>query len=181
MKQLQFNDYEEFVCDISDTFNNIDDEYGEVSIIAKYNEAKEIIKELLCIGYDIASVELDKEEFENYYDEYIIGLNSDGVWCEKFKRDTGYSTDESTVIYIMDNCSSKVIPHCKANTVYEVKIGADLCDTDADKDIDSDIHGFTLSKNDENGYCSLSYHTTNPLTEEDIHNILREFGFTLSK
>ena len=64
MKQLQFEDYEELACDIVDTFDNIEDEYGEVSIIAKYNEAKEIIKELLGLGYDIASVELHKVEFE---------------------------------------------------------------------------------------------------------------------
>lgn len=179
MEQLKFTDYEEFACTISDIFDNLDCEYGEVSIIAKYDEAKEIIKELLCIGYDIASVELHWEEFEKYQDEYIIGLNFDGVWCEKFRRDTGYFNDESTVIYIMDNCSSNVIPHCKSDTVYEVSIGTGLCDIDGDLDID--IHGFTLSKNDENGYCSLSYHTTNPLTEDDIHNMLREFGFTFPK
>lgn len=123
MKQLQFEDYEKFACDISDTFNNLDDEYCDVSIIAKYNEAKEIIKELFCIGYDVASIELHKEEFGEYWDEYLINLNFDGIWCEKFKKDNGYFTDESTVTYIMDNCSSNVIPYCKSKSVYEVSVG----------------------------------------------------------
>ena len=122
MEQLQFENYEELACDISDTFDNIEDEYREVSIIAKYNEAKEIVKELLCIGYDIASIELHREKFEKYFDEYIISLNFDGVWCEKFKRDTGYFNDESNVIYIMDNCSSATIPYCKSENLYEVSV-----------------------------------------------------------
>lgn len=123
MKRLYFEDYEDFACDISDSFDNIEDEFGDVSIIAKYDEAKEIIKELLCLGYDVASVELLQEKFENYYDEYIIGLNHDGVWCEKFKRSMGYFSDESNVIYIMDNCSSVVIPYCKSKNLYEVSVG----------------------------------------------------------
>lgn len=123
MKQLQFENYEEFACDISDTFDNLDDEYGDVSIIAKYDEAKEIIKELLCIGYDVASIELNREDFAEYWDEYLISLNFDGVWCEKFRGDTGYFTDESTVTYIMDNCSSNVIPYCKSKNVYDVSVG----------------------------------------------------------
>lgn len=123
MERLEFEDYEEFVCDITDKFDNIDDEFGDVSIIAKYNNAKEIIREFLCLGYDVASVELHREEFENYYDEYIISLNHDGVWCEKFKRDTGYFNDESNVTYIMDNCSYAVIQYCKSKNLYEVSVG----------------------------------------------------------
>lgn len=123
MERLEFEDYEKLACDIADTFGNIEDEFGDISIIAKYDEAKEIIKELLCIGYDVASVELHKEEFEEYWDEYRIAINFDGVWCEKFKRDIGYFTDESNVIYIMDNCSSAVIPYCKGKAVYEVSVG----------------------------------------------------------
>ena len=38
-------------------------------------------------------------------------------------RENGYLTDESPVIYVLDNCSSKVIPHCKGKTVYEVTVG----------------------------------------------------------
>ena len=122
MERLQLKDYEEFACNIYDTFNSLTSEYGDISIIAKYNEAKEIIRELLFIGYDIASIELHIEEYENYYDEYIIGLNNDGIWTEKFKRDTGYFTDESDVIYVMDNCASNVIPYCKGSKLYEVSI-----------------------------------------------------------
>ena len=126
MEQLEFEDYEELAENISDTFDFIEDEYDDISVIAKYDEAKEIIKELLSLGYDIASLELYREEFENYYDEYLISLNFDGVWCEKFMRDSGYFKDESHVIYIMDNCSSAVIPYCKSENVYEISVNENV-------------------------------------------------------
>lgn len=144
MKQLRFEDYEEFACDIADSFDNIEDGFGDVSIIAKYVEAKEIIKELLCLGYDVASVELHQEKFENYYDEYIIGLNHDGVWCEKFKRSMGYFSDESNVIYIMDNCSSAVIPYCKSKNLYEVSVG-DIDDSENNSKESKTEHTYTVN------------------------------------
>lgn len=158
MERLEFEDYEEFACDIADKFDNIDDEFGDVSIIAKYNEAKEIIKELLCIGYDVASIELHREEFENYYDEYIISLNFDSVWCEKFKRDTGYIEDESNVTYIMDNCSSTVISYCKSERLYEVSVeNIDNSEND-DKESETEhiytVNGKSVEKETFDAYVS---------------------------
>lgn len=158
MERLEFEDYEEFACDIADKFDNIDDEFCDVSIIAKYDDAKEIIKELFCIGYNVASVELHREEFENYYDEYIISLNHDGVWCEKFKRDTGYFNDESNVIYIMDNCSSTVISYCKSKSIYEVSVG-DTDDSGNDEEESEaertyTVNGKTVDKETFDAYVS---------------------------
>ena len=45
--------------------------------------------------------------------------------CEKFKRGDEYINAVSNMIYVMDNCSSKVIPHCQSDNVYEVHIGED--------------------------------------------------------
>lgn len=144
MERLEFEDYEEFACDIADKFDSLEDEFGDVSIIAKYDDAKEIIRELLCLGYNVASVELHREEFENYYDEYIVSLNFDGVWCEKFKRDTGYFNNESNVTYIMDNCSSAVIPYCKSNNLYEVSI-EDIDHSENDEDEFETEHTYTVN------------------------------------
>lgn len=144
MDRLEFEDYEEFACDITDLFDVIDNEFGDVSIIAKYDEAKEIIKELLYLGYNVASVELHREEFENYYDEYIVSLNFDGVWCEKFKRDTGYFNDESNVTYIMDNCSSAVIPYCKSESLYEVSV-KDVDDSESYNEGSETEHTYTVN------------------------------------
>lgn len=145
MERLQFEDYEEFVCDIADKFDLVKDEFGDVSIIAKYEEAKEIIREILCLGYDVASINIHREEFEEYYDEYRIALNQDGVWCEKFKRKNGYFDDDASITYVMDNCSSAVFKYIDSEEIYEVCVGED---DNEDTKLKSPISG-----NDSETYC----------------------------
>lgn len=137
MDRLEFEDYEEFACEIADTFDSLDDEFGDVSIIAKYEEAKEIIRELLCLGYDVESIDIHKEDFEYYYDEYRIVLDQDGVWCEKFKRKNGYFDDDATVTYVMDNCSSSVLKHIESEETYEVCVGENDLYEESDNDEES--------------------------------------------
>ena len=184
MKRVKFENFEEFVYDIIDKYEALTDEFGDVSIVAKYNEANAIIKELACAGYDIASVDLHREEFENYWDEYAISLNSDGIWCEKFKRKNGYFDNDSNVIYVMGNCSSKVIPYCNSYSIYEVSVYDDSEDNEEafleySKDNDGDTHDFTVSRSDDNGYHSYSYYTSEPLSQKDIQDIMKTFGFSL--
>ena len=131
MKNLYFDDFEDLACSVADTYDSLKGEdYEDVAIIAKYEEARQIIKELLYIGYDIHSVNIIDEEYGEYDAEYIISLYGDEVWCEPMLRENGYITDDSPVMYVLDNCSSKVIPYCKGKTVYEVSIGVDGCDCD---------------------------------------------------
>ena len=131
MKNLYFDDFEDLACDIADKFDMVKDDFGDIAIIAKYEEAKEIISELSCIGYSLESIRMSRPEWENYHDEYLISLNNDGIWCEEMKSDGKYLPDESTITYILDNCSSKVIPYCKGKIVYEVTVSIedeDECD-----------------------------------------------------
>ena len=102
-----------------------------MAIIAKYEEARQIIKELVCIGYDIHSLEIHDELWENYDAEFIISLYDNKLWCEPMLREKGYIDEESPVIYVLDNCSSKVIPYCKGKIVYEVTVGDDEDDCDS--------------------------------------------------
>ena len=125
MKNLYFDDFEDLACDIADNFDMVKDDFGDIAIIAKYEEAKEIISELVCIGYSLESIRMSRPEWENYHDEYLISLNNDGIWCEEMKSDGKYLPDESTITYILDNCSSKVIPYCKGKIVFEVTVGID--------------------------------------------------------
>ena len=125
MKNLYFDDFEDLACDIADNFDMVKDDFGDIAIIAKYEEAKEIIAKLSCIGYSLESIRMSRPECKNYHEEYLISLNNDGIWCEEMKSDGKYLTDESTITYILDNCSSKVIPYCKGKIVYEVTVGID--------------------------------------------------------
>ena len=131
MKNLYFDDFEDLACDITDTYDSLDGEdFEDVAIIAKYEEARQIIKELLCLGYDIHSVEIHDDLWENYDAEYVISLYDNSIWCEPMLRENGYIEEYAPVIYVLDNCSSKVIPYCKGKNVYEVTVGDDECGCD---------------------------------------------------
>ena len=136
MERLEFNDYEEFACEVADTFDYIrkNDDFDDIAIIAHYDEAKHIIREILCLGYDLNSIELKDPELG--YDDvpYVIsvcGIDSEHeIWCEPMIRDNGkYIDDESSVIYVLDNCSSEVLKHLDSECIFEVGI-EDECSCD---------------------------------------------------
>ena len=173
MKNLYFDDFEDLACDIADRFDRLDKEnFEDIAVIAKPNEVKEIFKKLVCIGYDICNITYERIDWDCYDDEYVLSMNHDGIWLEKFKREDGkYLTDESTITYILDNCSSAVIPYCKGKTVYEVTVGYDEddeCDCD-ECDCDECDEGFTVngkpvSKEEFDSYVSQFKHDEKPAT-----------------
>lgn len=183
VKKLDFSDYEDFVMHIIDTVINLDDEYEDVSIIAKYNEAKNIIQGLIAFEeFSIESIVVHKEEYENYFDEYIISLTKEGIWCEPFKRDNGYLNNESIITYVMGNCSSKVLSACDSEIMYEVSVGKEENDNDRtlcgrNSDEEDDMHGFSINGFNDKGNYSYSFYTTENINMEDIKKILSKFSF----
>lgn len=136
MKNLYFDDFEDLACAIADSYDSLyGEDFEDVAVVAKYEEARQIIKELLCLGYDIHSINIIDEEYGEYDAEYIISIYDDEIWCEQMLRENGYITDYSPVMYILDNCSSKVIPYCNGKIIYEVTVGEidyDECDCKCD-------------------------------------------------
>ena len=165
MKNLYFDDFEDLACDIADKFDRLDKEnFEDIAVIAKPDEAKEIFKELVCIGYDICNITYERIDWDFYDDEYILSMNHDGIWLEKFKREDGkYLTDESTITYILDNCSSKVIPYCKGKAIYEVSVGDDECGCD-DCEECLTINGKPATKEEFDKYVSQFKHDEKPVT-----------------
>ena len=170
MKNLYFDDFEDFSCVIADKFDELYKEnFEDIAVIAKPDEAKEIFKELVCMGYDICNITYERIDWDGYDDEYILSMNHDGIWLEKFKREDGkYLTDESTITYILDNCSSKVIPYCKGKIVYEVTVGIDEddeCDCDDCDDCEEclTINGKPATKEEFDAYVSQFKHDEKPV------------------
>ena len=195
IKTLHFEDYEEFACAVSDTYDRVksNDEYDSVDIIAKYEDAKEIIRELVEMGYGIAFIDkFGDSEWDGYDDAFVISLLDDEIRCEPVKRNNDYIFVEADVVYIFDNCNSKIIPKIEADDVYEVEVGNgyDNCDGDCEncpahddtylytsEDEDGNTHGFTASRSDGNSYTSYSYYSSDELSHEDIQKMLKAFGF----
>lgn len=153
IKTLHFNDYEEFVCAIADKYDKIknNDDLSSVDIIAKYYDAKEIIRELVSIGYEIAFMnEFAAPEWDYYDDAFVIGVYDDGIWVEPVKREKGYISIEADTVYIFDDCNSKILSNVEANEKYEVAFDED-CDYDnCEHDKSSStykVNGETVDKN----------------------------------
>ena len=185
MKNLYFDDFEDLACDIADKFDELYKEnFEDIAVIAKPNEAKEIFKELVCMGYDICNITYERIDWDGYDDEYILSMNHNGIWLEKFKREDGkYLTDESTITYILDNCSSKVIPYCKGKNVYEVTVGDDDCSCDECDDCEE---GFTVTgrpatKEEFDKYVSQFRHDEKPVTTSTAKSTYKINGKECSK
>ena len=132
MKKLKFNDCEEFACAIADKYDVVknNDNLDSIGIIAKYYEAKEIIQELVGIGYGIAFItDFADPEYDGYNEEFMIALLDNEIWVEPAKRNGKYIYVETNVAYILGNCNSKVISMTEeTDEVFEVEIGDYDCE-----------------------------------------------------
>ena len=187
MERLEFNDYEDFACEIADTFDDIckNDDFDDIAIIAHYNEANQIIREILCLGYDLNTIELKNPELG--YDDvpYVIsvcGIDSEHeVWCESMIRDDGkYIKDESSVIYVLDNCSSEVLKHLDSECIFEVSVNNDDCNCDECEKCLT-INGKPATKEEFDSYVSQFKHDEKPSTTSSAKSVYKVNGKECSK
>lgn len=194
---INFEYVEDFVDYIVDEIEN--DEGVFITIIAKFDEAKEIIKSIMLYDVDFESLQIESPMADGYHDEFVISVWGNDyvlqVGCEKLKNENGqYTNPCGDVVYLYSNCSSKIIPLCDGAELYFVDV-EDECDCECDEcctcdcyredgvyversiGLDGKTHGFTGTKSNENEYCSFSYYTDNILSDEEIAKMLKEFGF----
>ena len=188
MERLHFEDYEDFACDVSYVYDRVKsyDEYNSVDVVAKYEDAKEIIRELIGIGYGIAFInELADPEWDGYDDAFVVSLLDDEIWCEPVKLKDGYIFVEADVVYIFDDCNSKIIQKIEADDVYEVEIGNeyDNCDDGCEN---SEEEGFTVngrpvSKEEFDNYVSQFKHDEKPVTTSTTKSTYKINGKEVDK
>lgn len=195
MERQVFSDFRDFVKTVSDTYKSVQDD-EDISIIAKYNEAQEILYELSCLNYRIVFAEFERPECHNYNDEYIISIFENQIWCEKMKRNREYLSDDSFTTYVLDNCSSTCLKYLSDKNVYEVSIGyaedsnsvketaecacADKeCNSEhsiVDRDKNGKVKGFrkswTSTHDGITKHESYSYYSNNTKTLEEMASIL---------
>ena len=209
MNRMEFEEYEDLARHLDDTYEVITgfNEDNDISIIATYWDATSIIEELIDLGYSLHTVDIHHPDIKGYADEFIISIIDYQVWCEPLKRGDGYIDVQSTCIYVMDDCSSKVIPHCRSKYVREVSV-ADINECDCDdeecsecccekcdnsdeldkmpdskshveytKGDDGIVHGFIADKRDGGSYHSVSYYGTGELDKASVQSLLQELGF----
>ena len=189
IRNKTFDSILELCEDAVDTYESLnrfpsDEDTSDISFIAKYDAAKEIISYLCKLEYDIVFCQFADPEYDGYIDEYIITIYDGEIWCEPLKRDDGYIYCESHFVYVLDNCNSKVLEKCEADYIYEVHINDeefdDFCDNGClsckECEEDDDMHGFTASRNDDNGFTTLSFYSTEKLDSNEMRDLLEIFG-----
>lgn len=131
-KDLYFEYVEDFADYLVDRVE-LDEELC-VSVVGKFEEIKDIIKELFCATeVDFEYLNLESPILSGYDDEYVLDCwYVDGVMqigCEPAKRDGKYLRLAGDETYLLENCSSKIIPLCEGSELYFVNLD-DECDYD---------------------------------------------------
>lgn len=191
---INFEYIEDFADYIVEKIKMDEDLY--VTIVGKFEEIKNVIKEIMSVSeVDFEILNLQSPNVNNYTDEYILYCWCDydvvQLGCEPAKQNNSYSGLAGDEIYIFGDCNSKIIPLCECSDLYFVNI-EDECDCDGccpcecrcgdncveySNTDDGELHGFTVSKSTDNAYHSYSFYTTDNLSKSDIRDILKEFGF----
>lgn len=179
MADLFYETYEDFTESVSyvDDIFYKDENYDGISIVTKYDNAKRIIEELICLGYGVCAIELHDTEERGYEKEFVISLYENNIYVEPMFREKDYLDLYETIIYVLEDCSSKVISHCKSQKPHFVEIGEsydyvndDECTESKSKEhcddneikiqSDDDMHGFSVTHSNEYGHSSYSFYST---------------------
>lgn len=137
MRTLRFCSIEEFCEEFNDVIIELDD-YNYAEVVANYDEAKEIIKELVFYGYDLDMIDLVDPTWDGYDDAFSVGVIDGKISCEKTKRGDNYPDSGASVAYFIEDVNQKnVSAYEDAAIKYCVCIDEkddDFADFDDDKD-----------------------------------------------
>lgn len=144
-KDISFEYIEELVDYVINEVENDEDNF--VTVIAKFDEAKEILKNAMTYDdVNFESLQIESPIMDNYCDEFVLSFwMNDGVLeigCEKLKNEEGdYTNPCGDVIFLFDDCSSKIIPLCEGSMLYFVSIEDECnCGEDCDCECPCDCH-----------------------------------------
>ncbi|MCF0231069.1 MAG: hypothetical protein HUJ63_02095 [Enterococcus sp.] len=126
MIEKDFKCVEDFCDEMLKSYYNVlavnKDTY--VEIIARYDNAKNIIRCLIADGLNLAGLEIDKPENNGYDAEYIIEIFGDELFCQPAKYNDKYLDIDGDITYIVEYCSSKILKSISSMVVYDVVINS---------------------------------------------------------
>lgn len=201
MKNKVFKDAHELAVKVIDSYGEAikKDKYADVLVVADFYNIRDLIAEFCKNDIPLVSVDISEGFVSSYNKEYYLVLNSDGIWVEPAYRkateyrEAGYVYDESTIAFVHSDCSSILLSSYITSDIciefcyeYETDIpindDEDYCksvkakkeNATIDKIVDDDaLHGFTASKSfGDDGYCSISYYTSDDISKTDIDKII---------
>lgn len=186
-----FESFEDLAFEVVEKMKCVED---GIDIIALYDDAREIIRELILTGAcTVGSMELHDPEWCGYDKEFYITVSKCfddewTIWCEPAMREneTEYIYGEADICYLLDNCSSRIIHRIKSSVLYETSIvdedveeGICMCpecqkERMMQSDIEDDMDGITYTSTDENGYYSISFYSNNQDRMKDMFEAIKK-------
>lgn len=136
MRTVTYGSIEEFCEEFNDVIYDLEEgNYAEV--VTNYDDAKEILKELVFYGYDIDFIEIEDCVYDGYCDAYSISVINGKIVCEKSKRGDIYPKSSASIVYFMEGINSKNI-HAFEDTAIKYCVciedeDEDLCDCCPDR------------------------------------------------
>lgn len=148
-KELIIDDIEELVTTVISEYEDIDMGYR---IIAKYDEASAIIKELLQYEETSAYYLEIWNDFEGYDKEFLITVDSSlAILCEPLYQDGICLSYDADKVFIMDGCSQKSVADCDDDIVIVVMYSDSINDED---DREYTVEGKKVNKEVFDAYTS---------------------------
>ena len=175
-KDLYFEYIEDFADYIVERVE-LDEELF-ISVVGKFEEIKNIIKEMFCIAeVDFESLNIESPIVDGYEYEYVLDCWCDDgaiqIGCDPAKRDGEYLNLLGDETYLLSNVSSKIIPLCECSDLYFVNIEDDCdCDDECDECCHCDCHcGDTEIANTENSSYKIN---GNSVSKEEFDKKYKE-------
>ena len=142
---IRFEDFSDMLDNIFEAIDESED-YISATIVGKYKEISEILNLIIsCYAVEIGDITLCSEDCNGYKDEYALAIFNDEdrgvvICCSPLKTDKGYCGYGGDVVYILENCNSKIQYTCEDEAKFviigeeECECCCEHCDCDADND-----------------------------------------------
>lgn len=97
-----------------------------ISVFCLYEDAREIISDLIRCGCTAHSIELHPCSSVGYDDEFLISIIDEDeeyqVRCQPAKMDDGrYVRDYPEIAYVFEDCNSRILQNIKDAYIFEVE------------------------------------------------------------
>lgn len=188
------NKYFEYMYEFADDIlYNLHEEDVEIAVVGRYCKIKHLIHEIMD-SYDeveLGNIELYKGEESCCQFEFVAQISLKGDYveinCMPLKNGRSYFDIRADIVYIFDDCDSKIVYEYAWNfepeEILYVAIGEygdneyELADADVDdEDCIAEDKGITITLETNTGYRKFSFYPVTHSIVDDIREILKEFG-----
>lgn len=124
MEKITFYDIQSVADEMEDLYN---DGVFMVGVVCKYDIARELIADLCMTNLNVGVINL--YALEDYDKEYQVSVYDDAIHCTPLyaTHDRGYDNEgylftSATIMYIHQDCNSKLLQCIEADEIYEIGI-----------------------------------------------------------